>query len=328
MSAVILLLTSVADAHEGWGVAVHEQLGVVVSDIPGNVVWRVVGRRFEPLIRDVHSHELVVGSDGAIYGTNPEPAGNLSSVWRIDGTGNVSYVLRPSADLLLGLQSFLITSTGAIYSVNKYDHARPAIVLLRRDRSGEIRTVAGGAKGFTDGPSRSARFSGIDGMRQGTDGALVIADGARIRLVTPAGHVSTVTAPLTHPRWGEDLLGLSSVREKTIHVADHAGRRVLRVNLTNGKTEAVDKSDLFWAPSGVELSHDGLFVLEHLRPPLSMPGDLQVGPYLRVRRIVPGESSTTLAVAWGRHSWNAAMAIAAVLIAGWLGYRWRRRLRH
>lgn len=306
---------------------IHDKLGLVLSDIPGNTIWRIVGGRVEPLIRQVHSHELILGSDGAIYGTNPEPSGTVSSVWRIDGAGRLSYVVSPALDSALGLQSFLITGDGVIYSVNRYDHNRPTVVLLRRDRSGVVTNVAGGAKGFADGVGARARFSGIDGMRQSTDGRLLIADGVYLRSVTPSGHVSTVTRPLTRRRWGEDLLGVSSARAATVHVADHAGRRVLRVSLATGEAEEIDRSDILWAPSGVEVAQNAVYVLEHLRPPLSVLGDLQVGPYLRVRRVGLGASSTTLALIWGRHSSRAAAVVAAfLLMTVWAGNKLRRRL--
>ncbi len=290
-AAVILLLACRLHAHEGWG--------VVVSDIPGNTIWRIADGRAEPLLRNIHSHALIAGSDGAIYGTNPVPDGSLSSVWRVDANGRFSYVIPPARDVPLGLQSFLITNDGTIYSANRYDHRKPLVVLLRRDPKGTIVNVA--------------RFHAIDGMREMPDGSLVIADGATLRVG------STKRFTLTRAKWGEDLLGLSSVRDGTVHVADHAGRRILRVDLTTGRAHAVDRSSFFWAPAGVEVADNSLYILEHLRPPLSLLGDLQLGPYLRVRR-----SSTTLAVIWGRHT-AKAVAVAAVLVGVVVLLRERRR---
>lgn len=325
-SALILLLTDCIYGHEGWGVAIHDELGVIFSDIPGNTIWRIAGNRVEPLLRNVHSHALVVGHDRAVYGTNPEPSGKVSSVWRIDAAGRFSYVLPPTSGSPLGLQSFLIDSDGTIYSASRYDYQRPAVIVVRRERNGKTINLAGGAKGFADGFESNARFSGIDGMTQAADGKLVVADGVYLRTVTRGGHVSTLTRPLTRRRWGEDLLGVSSIRDEAVHVADHAGRRVLRVSLATGHAEEVDRSGFLWAPSGVELAQNGLYVLEHLRPPLSLLGDLQIGPYLCVRRVARGGSSTTLAVVWGRHSWIVAAILAIFLIAAsWAANRLRLR---
>ena len=284
----------------------------------GNTIWRIAEGRAEPLIH-AHSHQLVRGNDGAIYGTNPEPTGTTASVWRLDAAGHFSYVLSPASGLSLGLQSFFITADGTIYSVNRYDHKRPTIVLMRRDPGGRIVAVAGATKGFADGVGSMARFAGIDGMSQSSDGDILLADGAYLRRFRPTGHVSTVTSRLTDERWGQDLLGISSVRASTVHVADHAGRRVLRVSLATGETRVIDRSAFLWAPAGVEVTDQAVHVLEHLRPPLSVFGDLQIGPYLRVRRVASDGSSTTMAVVWGRHSSKAGLAAAAAcfVVAMW-----------
>ncbi len=294
-----LLLTPTLHAHEGWGLVVDPHFGVVVSDIPGNTIWRIKGGRREALIRDVHSHELVLGKDGALYGTDPKPDGTSASVWKLDRAGRFSYVIPPSAGSPLGFQSFLITDDGTIYSANRYDHTKPQVVMLRRDRNGKIAQLGG-------------TFTGIDGMKAAPDGSLVIADGAYLRTVTGT------LGPLTRRRWGEDLLGLSTIRESIVHVADHAGRRILRVDLRTGKATAVDHSSWFWAPAGFELP----YILEHLRPPLSLLGDLQIGPYLRVRR-----GSETIAVVWGRKTWIAALVLVFVTLGSWRFAKRRRAAR-
>jgi len=312
-------------AHEGWGVVVHPRHGVVIADIPGNTIWRVADGHFEPLARAIHSHALVSPDGEAIYGSNPEPQRDVRSIWRIDASGHFSYVLPPSAHLSLSLQSFLIARDGSIYSTNPYDHGRPTILLIRRNAAGETVAVAGGPKGFRDGTAASARFNGIDGMAELADGSLLVADGAHLRRVTHDGRVSTVARALTIPSWGEDLLGISSPHHDTVYVADHAGRRILRVRVDGREVKEVDRSGLFWAPAGVEHSAGALYVLEHLRPPLSVLGDLQFGPYLRVRRLAAGRS-VTLATLWGRHTMTAAVSTTLVIaIVSWVAVIARRR---
>jgi hypothetical protein len=307
----VVLDVSTLYGHEGWGVVVDDRWGVVVADIPGNTIWRIAGGKVEPLARNIHSHDLTMDEDGAVYGSNPEPSGDLSSVWRIDPSGRFSYVLPPVHGSPLGLQSFLRASDGSIYSASRYDHRRPAVVLLCRRTTGEIVTIAGAATA-----GGAARFTGIDGMREAADGTLVIADGVHLRTVSRDGRVSTVTGPLTERRWDEDLLGISSVRGDLVYVADHAGRRVLRVNWKTGHVARAATSGFLWSPAGVEHKPHGLYILEHLRPPLSILGDLQIGPYLKVRKIDPGGASSTLAVIWGRRSARAAaVAVSLVLIA-------------
>ena len=275
-------------AHEGWGVVVHPRLGVVVSDIPANTIWRFKSGRVEALAREVHSHALIAGDGGAIFGTD------ANEVWQIDATGRFTTLMQ--VDPQIGLQSFLITPDRTIHSANTFDHRNPKVNLMRRDANGAVTTVATG-------------FTGIDGIRE-HEGAIVIADGAFLRAVAPDGRVSTIAGPLTQRSLGEDLLGLSSIRDGAIHVADIAGRRILKVRLSDGATEVVDRSDFWWAPSGVEVTEDGIYILEHLRPPLALLGDMGLGPYLRVRR-----GNQVLGVVWGRRTWAAVLIAIAVVTA-------------
>ena len=310
--AFTLLLAPVLYGHEGWGIAVDGRRGVIVSDIPGNTIWRISGGRITPLIRDVHSHEIVLAEDGVLYGSDPKQSGTTASVWKLDAAGRFSHVVAPGNDWPLGLQSFLITEDGTIYSAARYDPKKSRIALLRRERTGNVREVA-------------RDFNAIDGMKSMGGGAVLLVDGAYLRSVASSGEVATVSGPLTRLRWGEDLLGLSSVRGSTVHVADHAGRRVLRVDLRTGEAQAVYRSSLLWSPSGVEVDQKGtLYVLEHFRPPLSLLGDLQIGPYLRVRKNGAG----TIGVVWGRRSWHAAAAIVAMIVwMSWFASRLRRASR-
>jgi hypothetical protein len=282
----VLALAGSAHAHEGWGVVVHPRHGVVVSDIPANTIWAFKDGRETALARDIHSHSLIAGADGAIYGTG------TNSVWRLDDSGRVTTVMQ--IDPRVGLQSFLLARDGTVYSANTFDHRDPKILLMRRDRNGETNVIAPG-------------FTGIDGMTE-DDGAVVLADGPFLRRVTRHGVVSTIAGPLTERSFGEDLLGLSSIRNGEIHVADLANRRILRVRLRDGASEVVDHSSFLWAPSGVEVTGDAMYILEHIRPPFALLGDLQLGPYLRVRR-----GDDVLGTLWGRRTW--IVAVIAILIA-------------
>jgi sugar lactone lactonase YvrE len=61
-------------------------------------------------------------------------------------------------------------------------------------RDGRVITVAGGARGFADGPGESARFDTPSGLAIGPDGVLYVADTGNnaIRRISPDGQVSTV----------------------------------------------------------------------------------------------------------------------------------------
>lgn len=329
--AALTVRTTPAAAHEGWGIVVDAHRRVYVADIPANTVWRISpDGRVEPVVRDVHSHALVLGSDGAVYGTHVHLTRPIRSVWRLDMSGRLSDVLPPTSGFPLDLQPFLLGADGTLYSGSVYQAEPPAggreLYVLRRSPRGVVDTVAGGRVGHADGVGPRARFESLDGMAWLPDGAIVIADGPRLRRVTLDGHVATITGPLTTRRWDQDLLGVSVGPHGDVYAADFAGRAVLHVVGTRADTALV--SGRFWSPTGVTATAGGLYVLEHPRAPLGILGDLGVGPYLRVRRLGPDGRVETLARVWGRHSGPAAGAAALLLLAltgAWARRRMQRR---
>ena len=71
------------------------------------------------------------------------------------------------------------------------------------------------------------------------------------------------------------------------------------------------------------MAPDGVYVLEHLRMPLAILGDLAVGPYLRVRKVSADGDVIELARIWGRRSVAAASVMAAV-VGVIIGAKWLR----
>ena len=309
-----------AAAHEGWGIVRDAHGRLYVADIPANTVWRIDrDGRLEPVLRDVHTHALVLGADGAIYGTNVHPSQPIRSVWRLDMSGRMTWVVPATRGFALDLQPFLLGNDGTIYSVSLYQPALPPaerqLFVLRRSPHGVVDTVAGGLRGHADGTGAGAKFTSIDGMAWLPDSSILLVDGARLRRLTRAGEVRSLTAELTSARWDQDLMGLS-VHGGAYYVADFAGRRVLRV--THSERNSVTSRGWYWAPAGVLATPDGIYTLEHPRAPLGILGDLGIGPYLRTRLIRHDGSSEVVARAWGRNTpWLAAMVGGvAMLVVG------------
>src|SRR5687767_8715855 len=206
VAVAVSIAPSRAGAHEGWGIVRDAQGRIYISDIPANIIWRIArDGRVEAILRDTHSHALVVGPRGAIYGTNVPPAGVTRSVWRLDMSGRSTMVIPPTRGFPLDLQAFLIGSDGTLYSTTPYQPARPAaerqLFLLRRTARGVIDTLAGGLTGFADGTRTSARFSSIDGMAWLPDSSMLVVDGPRLRRVTRQGAVTSITGTLTDLKW-------------------------------------------------------------------------------------------------------------------------------
>jgi hypothetical protein len=300
--------------HEGWGVLSDRQGRVFFTDIARNIVWRLdPDGTVMPVLEETHSHALVSIGDGSIYGVDLHLTEPIGSVWRIDPDGRVHTLVPPTRDLPLGLQSFLVDTDGSIYSGIRWAPDR-RLSLLRRRPDGIIDRVAGG-------------FTGINGMAWAPDGAILLTDGPHLKRLTLDGTVETLGGgKLTATRWGANLMGVTTDGSGGAFVADFSGGRILDVGRHAGV--AVEyTSNVPWSPTGVARDADGLLVLEHLRMPWSILGDLQLGPYVRVRRLGLKGRVVTLTVLWGTRSWLAAIGLVLVTSA-LIAWRIRSYRRH
>ena len=323
---IALLVALPAQAHEGWGIVVDARGWVYFTDIPANTVWRIrADGRQEKIATGLHSHALVLGSNDEIFGTHPDLTARLRSVWRFTDVSGLQHVIGPSTGLPLGLQSFIRDSTGNVFSMEVWNPTSQRQSLLRRKPSGDVSAVAGGALGYADGRGADARFLGVDGIAWTSDGALHVTDGPYLRRVTIDGQVTTLGGgALTTRRWGEDLLGVAVDQNGNSYMADFSGRRILRLS-RSGAVRTVLRTGSLWAPTGVAVTDNDLLVLEHLRAPLGILGDLGIGPYIRVRRLMPDGTASTLAQIWGARSVPAALGVlGALTLTGVLG-RWHTR---
>jgi sugar lactone lactonase YvrE len=312
-------------AHEGWGIVVDASGRIYVGDIPANTIWRISRDGKVERIARKHSHALHMDAAGNLYGSDPHLTEPIGSVWRLTASGALEDVVPPNP-LALGLQSFAIDPRGNIYSVNARTVQSPRLELLKRNVDGTITPFAGSTPGFANGRGSEARFAGIDGIAWGPDGAMYVADGAYVRRVTLDGVVTTLTArPLTTREWDEDLLGIAVDSLGNVYAADHSGRRILKVTRTGDVFTALSTGSI-WTPTGVAVTSAGLFVLEHLRLPLALLGDLGVGPYLRVRHVATDGTVKELARVWGRNS-LLAFGLVVTLAAAIILFAARRRRR-
>jgi hypothetical protein len=320
ISLLLLALPAAAAAHEGWGIVVDPRGRIFFTDLARNIVWRLDPDGSRVAVREqTHSHALVSLGDGSVYGAHVEAGEPVNSVWRLDPDGSMHTVLAPTRDLPLGLQSFLIDTDGTMYSAIGWAPAG-RVSLLRRRVDGISERVAEG-------------FSAIDGMSWAPDGAILITDGPFLKRVPITEDTRGVEAlgggALTDTRWGMDLMGVTTDGSGGALVADFSGGRVLAVGRRAGV--ALQYAPNFpWSPTGIARDANGLVVLEHVRMPWSLLGDLQVGPYLRIRRLGLAGDVVTLAVLWGtRTSMVAAgLALLVVTVIGWRLRSYHRAATH
>jgi hypothetical protein len=69
-----------------------------------------------------------------------------------------------------------------------------------------------------------------------------------------------------------------------------------------------------WSPTGVVRQETVMFVLEHLRMPYVVLGNIGVGPHIRVLPVGVDGTAQTQTVVWGRHSWLLAVVVAVIVV--------------
>jgi hypothetical protein len=316
ISLLLLGPSSRAVAHEGWGIVSDPRGRIFFTDVPRNIIWRLDPDRTVVAVREgTHSHALVTIGDGSVYGVHVDEREAVGSVWRIDAEGHTHALLPPTRDLPLGLQSFLIDTDGTMYSAIGWA-PEGRVSLLRRRPDGLAERVAEG-------------FMRIDGMAWAPDGAILLTDGPFLKRVHNHVVETLGGGPLTETRWDADLMGVVADGSGGAFVADFSRGRILDVGRHSGV--ALEYAANFpWSPTGVGRDAQGLVVLEHLQMPWSVLGDLQVGPYLRVRRLGVDGRVLTLTVLWGTRTWIVAAGLGLLVTAtiGWQLRTYRRAAAH
>jgi sugar lactone lactonase YvrE len=295
----VFLFSEKAFAHEGWGIVVDRLGQIYFSDIPTNTIWKLNrDGKLEIAASNQHSHALIQGADKHIYGSHEN-----GSVWKITSDGLFSEILPPSPDFPLNLHCFIIDGNGNIYSMNAKSVQSGKVMLLKRSPEGKITHVAGSVRGFRDGLGNEAHLMGIDGMAWSPDSSLYITDGPYVRKVTIDGSVSTIGGKkLTSERWGEDLMGLTTTSFGDLFLADYSSCRILKIS-NEGKEETILKSGGIWSPTGITVVGKELYVLEHLRMPLVILGNVGIGPYIRVLKFSADGKVKVLKTVWGNNTY-------------------------
>jgi hypothetical protein len=313
---ICALLVIEAKAHPGWGIVVDSGGQIYFADVDRNKIWRI-NRQGKPeaIIVGKHSHEITLDKAGNLYGTHLYyvEAGNhwFTSYWRLAPDSRPIDLVSSTTDPPRGM-GLLRDAQGAIYSG---DYSENKVRLIKMSPDGQVAVIAGGEKGHADGQGPQAKFNAIQTMVLNDDGALYVLDGACVRRVTLDGVVSTIGGnPLAGVERGGQrqwLLGLSLDGRGNVYVADNQAACLWRIKSDNS-VEAVTKGGWFWSPTGVTVAGGDLYALEYLRESVfAIPAALGIGPYIRVRKLTPDGTITTITMVWG----EMTVPVAAVLLA-------------
>lgn len=140
-------------AHPPTGIVVDRNGVVYFSGL--ETIWGVDAQGqlsvFRPGVRGRHVHELSIDEHDNIYGAyiSYEPATQrwISSVWKMNPSGEIEYLQEPTHQPPRGL-SIWRDRQGNMYAVEQNNHLKKETLVLRRDPDGVVTTLAGSEYGF------------------------------------------------------------------------------------------------------------------------------------------------------------------------------------
>src|SRR6185436_6613718 len=191
---VFLLWSASVIAHPASGIVRDRAGNIYFSDL--ETIWKIeTGGKlsvFRPGVSGRHVHELAIDEQDNIYGADLsyESQKFISDIWKMTPAGKFEYLLEPTDKPPRGM-SIWRDREGNNYLIDQNNHTKTQTLLLRRNASGEVMTLAGGAYGHADGKGTAAKFSSVGNLAFGPDGSLYLTDGATVRRVAMDGTVTT-----------------------------------------------------------------------------------------------------------------------------------------
>ncbi|MBD8644219.1 MULTISPECIES: gluconolaconase [unclassified Stenotrophomonas] len=199
-------------------------------------------------------------------------AGDNNRIRRIAADGSVSTLAGSSEGLADGsaLQARFHTpsglardAAGAVYVADTGNHA-----IRRIGLDGQVTTLAGGTRGFADGPAAQARFDGPMGVAVDALGNVYVADtwNDRIRVISLDGVVRTLAGG-GEPAHIDGFPGVARFDtpvalawdgDGALLVADFHNNAIRRVGMDGQVDTLVPSSNVINGPLSLARSHDGV----------------------------------------------------------------------
>jgi sugar lactone lactonase YvrE len=268
-----------ADAHPPWGIAIDGQGRVVFADIDhGNHIWRIEAPgKLTSVVSGWHSHDLHLDRTGNLFVADlayiPDGERWESRLLKVEPSGVSSVTIPPTTDRKrFWGNAFTLDRDGNVYFEYTNDpragEAEDESLLMRRSPDGRVTVLAGSKAGHRDGKGQVAQFRAIDALAWGADGVLYVADEAAIRKVARDGAVTTLARDLVAKGPGllpvgraNHLFGLAVAADGIAYAADYGSRRIVKVT-PDGRSSTASESEPPWAPTGVAVVGDDLYLLE------------------------------------------------------------------
>jgi dipeptidyl aminopeptidase/acylaminoacyl peptidase len=275
----LIFSARIAAAHPGVGIVQDNRGNIYYTDL--KQVWRITpdGQK-SVVVRNVHTHELVLDAQDNLYGEHLWYEGERTDrwghyVWRRSPDGRVEKIFGPRQGFLYDYRDFSFLRDAAdnlYFFVAEGGKTR----IVRRSPDGIFTDIA------------STTFNNMRWKAAAPDGTLYVVDfrgGWKSHLIriTPDGNVRTMATELSAFRFSifgindqHAVMGLAPDAQGNVYLAV-TGNRVVKKVAPSGQVTVVSRGSGPWSPTGVLPARDGsLWILEnsgvnvvrvrHLRP--------------------------------------------------------------
>ena len=222
---------------------------------------------------DGQGNLFVTNHGGSAFIKKVSASGTVSLV---AGSGLFGYVDGPAATAQFGsLSGVVISAQGTVYVSDWGNHC-----IRKISPAGIVSTLAGnGTAGFADGAGTAAQFNRPEGLALDAQENVLVADSYnnRIRLITPAGVVSTLAGSSAQGGFADGPVGRAQFywpngvavdAAGTVYVADTGNGRIRKISSTGtvstiagtaqcGGTDGAAKTATFNYPTNIALNACG-----------------------------------------------------------------------
>ncbi|HEV8070896.1 MAG TPA: SMP-30/gluconolactonase/LRE family protein [Planctomycetaceae bacterium] len=286
VAAVWATFPAAASAHPGSGIVVDGQGQVFFQDSAGRAIWKIdAAGKLTKFCDKVGGHWMALDAEGRFARTD------LKRFKRVTPVG-----AKPALIVAEGGAPIVVNNDGNLYyGLSLLGGHKIAVGLTRISPDGKQKLFAPALK-------ETVEKLGISGLATGSDGSLYLACNSAVLKVEMDGTFNKVASPVEVKDCDVDfpdndptfpmpaLRGIAVDSRGTVYAAATGCHRVMKLT-PDGKVETVLKAERPWAPTGVAVSGEDIYVLEYT----NATAGADKGWRPRVRKLGRDGKVTTLA---------------------------------
>ena len=262
---LLILVTGMSFGHPGSGIVVDREGRIYFTDT-GQGIWKIDERGRVTAHEGSAYHWMTIDPGSAFAeGRWPRFVEPSTSIERVGK--NPTLLVSSDFPLTMGRD-------GALYYPEFPEGGPLRVYKMMAPRNGGRDNESGGRSVFatlrTGVDGREIQW--LNGMAAGADGSIYFTENAAVRRITREGEVKTIVRDVTvadcqrmdvSSGLGPMLRGLDIARDGSIYVAASACRALLKIS-PEGVVKTLLRTEAPWAPTGVAISGEVVYVLEYL----------------------------------------------------------------